>query len=310
MSIAGVQCFHARRPFPTAQPTRLYEYEAKAYLALLQQSPLTGYAIARISGVPRSKIYEVLNSLVERGDALISYGEPIQYAQPPHELIESRRLTTERQLAEAEQGLKEFTQQKTPTDLIWDIRGQEEILYRVHEVITRAREQILLQIFAEDVEEIRDDLEAAAQRGVAITIMAYGQLDLPFARIYSHEPGREEILDEYGERWLIVSIDAREIVAGIISQERQPRRLVGPPGHRHAHYRTDQTRPVHRRDAERASRRARSQLRPRFTRFASPVWAAHHCLPPRQGRWGSGNDVNSLRNHGKHAATVVEIKCR
>ncbi len=42
------------------------EYESKAYLALLQESPLTGYAVAKKSGVPRSKIYEVLESLVIR----------------------------------------------------------------------------------------------------------------------------------------------------------------------------------------------------------------------------------------------------
>ncbi|MFF2857390.1 helix-turn-helix domain-containing protein, partial [Peribacillus sp. NPDC058002] len=29
------------------------EYEAKAYLALLEESPLTGYAVAKNSGVPR-----------------------------------------------------------------------------------------------------------------------------------------------------------------------------------------------------------------------------------------------------------------
>src|SRR3974377_606973 len=98
------------------------EYEAKAFLALLQESPLTGYAIARISGVPRSKIYEVLGGLVDRGDVLVSNGEPIQYApKPPDELIASRRQTVEKQLAEAEKGLAQFEKQRTPKDLIWDI---------------------------------------------------------------------------------------------------------------------------------------------------------------------------------------------
>ena len=41
------------------------EYEAKAYLALLKDSPLSGYAVALHSGVPRSKIYEVLSNMEE-----------------------------------------------------------------------------------------------------------------------------------------------------------------------------------------------------------------------------------------------------
>ncbi|MDY0091484.1 MAG: TrmB family transcriptional regulator [Candidatus Vecturithrix sp.] len=194
------------------------EYEAKTYLALLQQSPLTGYAVARISGVPRSKIYEVLGNLVERGDVLVSYGEPVQYApKPPKELFTSRRRTLEQQFAAAEKGLEEFLGKNTPTDLIWDIRGREEILFRIREVIGRAKKQILLQIWKDDAPEIRESLSAASQRGVTITVVAYGEPDFPFAQVYLHEPGAEEIAHEFGGRWLILSIDGQEIVAGIVS---------------------------------------------------------------------------------------------
>lgn len=69
------------------------EYEAKAYLTLLEESPLTGYAVAKNSGVPRSKIYEVLDSLAMRGDILISHGNTQQYVPiPAKELIKNRRV--------------------------------------------------------------------------------------------------------------------------------------------------------------------------------------------------------------------------
>jgi sugar-specific transcriptional regulator TrmB len=122
--------------------------------------------------------------------------------------------------------LKEFTDQKTPTDLIWDIRGRAEIFYRVREVIGRAKGQLLVRIWEEDVLEIRDALEAAAQRGVTISVVAYGDPDLPFARVYSHEPGAAEISEEYGEyggRWVIVSIDGQEVVTGIVSMGKDSR---------------------------------------------------------------------------------------
>ncbi len=200
------------------------EYEAKTYLALLQQSPLTGYAVARVSGVPRSKIYEVLGNLVERGDVLVSHGEPVQYSpKPVRELIESRRLKADQQLTAAEKALEQFSFQKTSTELIWDIRGWDEILFRLREVIGRAERQILLQVWAEDAVHIRDALRQAAERGVEITVVAYGQPDLPFAEIYLHEPGAEEITAEYGGRWIILSIDGREIVTGIVSMGKQSR---------------------------------------------------------------------------------------
>jgi sugar-specific transcriptional regulator TrmB len=200
------------------------EYEARTYLALLQQSPLTGYAVARASGVPRSKIYEVLGNLVERGDVLVSYGEPIQYSpKPPGELLETRRQTFEKQLSSAEAGLAQFVCQKTPTDLIWDIHGRDEIFYRLREVIGRAERQILLEILAEDAPEIREALQRAAERGVKIAVVAYGEPELPFAQVFYHEPGAEEIANEYGGRWIILSIDGHEIVAGIVSMGKQSR---------------------------------------------------------------------------------------
>jgi HTH-type transcriptional regulator, sugar sensing transcriptional regulator len=200
------------------------EYEAKTYMALLQQSPLTGYAVARISGVPRSKIYEVLGSLVERGDVMVSYGDSVQYSpKQPRELIDNRRLTFEQQLTEAQKGLDGIRNQNIPNDLIWDIRGSDEIFYRLVEVIGRAEKQILLQVWEEDASKVRDALVLAAQRGVVITVVAYGTLDFPFASVYLHEPGGDEISKEYGGRWIILSVDGKEIVAGIVSMGKESR---------------------------------------------------------------------------------------
>lgn len=41
----------------------LSEYEIKAYLKLLEQYPVNGYTLSKESGIPRSRIYEVLDSL-------------------------------------------------------------------------------------------------------------------------------------------------------------------------------------------------------------------------------------------------------
>lgn len=35
-------------------------YEARTYLALLWESPVTGYQLSKLSGVPRSRVYDML----------------------------------------------------------------------------------------------------------------------------------------------------------------------------------------------------------------------------------------------------------
>jgi sugar-specific transcriptional regulator TrmB len=48
----------------------LNSYEAKAYLALMGRDSFTAPQVADRSGVPRQRVYDVLNSLVEQGLAI------------------------------------------------------------------------------------------------------------------------------------------------------------------------------------------------------------------------------------------------
>lgn len=198
------------------------EYEGKVYLALLKGPPATAYAVARDSGVPRSKVYGVLEGMVGRGVAFVSHGEQTRYAPlPPRELVHARRREAEVVLSAAEEGLEGYaeTDVAPDDDRIWDIKGREEILGRLRELVGRAEERLLLQVWSEDARELTTELAGAAGRGVEVTVVAYGDPGYPFARVYLHDPGPEVITPEYGGRWIILSADAREIVAGVVFPE-------------------------------------------------------------------------------------------
>ena len=53
--------------------------EAKVYTALLKNKLLNGYEIAKLSGVSRSLVYEVINRLVVKGVLFRLEGEPSYY---------------------------------------------------------------------------------------------------------------------------------------------------------------------------------------------------------------------------------------
>lgn len=193
------------------------EYEAKAYLALLEKSPLSGYAAALTSGVPRSKIYGVLSGLAERGEVIMSHGTPDLYSPlPPEELIARRRRKAEATLETAEDALEQFSYSSGNRENIWNITGRDDIIKRVEEAIRHAEGCILLEIWKEDAEEIRAALEEAARHGIEVLVVSYGDLELGGVRVYPHDLP-EEITEEWGGRWVVLSVDDREIVAGIIS---------------------------------------------------------------------------------------------
>ncbi|MBS3098451.1 TrmB family transcriptional regulator [Candidatus Woesearchaeota archaeon] len=68
---------------------RLNIYEVKIWTSLLSRGIATAGELADISGVPRSRCYDVLESLEKKGFIIMKIGRPIKYiAVKPEEIIE------------------------------------------------------------------------------------------------------------------------------------------------------------------------------------------------------------------------------
>jgi sugar-specific transcriptional regulator TrmB len=81
-----------------AQLTRLglTSYEAKAYLTLIRRDSFTAAQVARQSGLPRQRIYDVLGSLVQKGLAVARPGTVVKYAATAPEVAIDLLLTSHR----------------------------------------------------------------------------------------------------------------------------------------------------------------------------------------------------------------------
>ena len=67
----------------------LNSYESKLWIALLSRGVSTAGELSDISNVPRSRAYDVLESLEKKGFIIVKVGKPIKYlAVPPSEVIE------------------------------------------------------------------------------------------------------------------------------------------------------------------------------------------------------------------------------
>lgn len=206
----------SKQVYEILQQLSFTEYEAKAYLALLKSSePLSGYATALQSGVPRSRIYDVLNSLEERGDVIASHETPALYMPiSPEELINNRRKAADQNFSVAAQLLSTYKSHSVLKENIWNIRGRDGIFNRICEIIGRAERHIFLEIWPDDLGKVEAALRQAAQAGVKITLVSYGKVDIDFADVYVHYPLEAE---ESGGRWVILSCDSREALAGVAS---------------------------------------------------------------------------------------------
>src|SRR5512147_3106445 len=105
------------------------EYEAKVYLALLSESPATGYQLSKISGVPRSMVYEALSRLHARGAVLESLEDRSAVYRPlPPELLLERHHDDHLQLMDKlRAGLMKLYNAPTE-DRVWSLSGRRSIV--------------------------------------------------------------------------------------------------------------------------------------------------------------------------------------
>lgn len=90
-------------------------YEASAYLALTRRSQATGAEVARLAGLPRQRIYDVLDGLVAQGLASVEPGRPALYtALSPDEAVGALVSARRAELEQLEQKAAEAVARLTP----------------------------------------------------------------------------------------------------------------------------------------------------------------------------------------------------
>jgi sugar-specific transcriptional regulator TrmB len=195
----------------------LTEYEAKAYTALLKENPATAYEIAKISGIPTSKIYEVFNKLETREMVQSIYGEsrrklfmPIS----PDEFVDNYRSTVDENLNAVKSELSDV---KTGVDTTytWHIKEYDNLIIKARRMLKTARESVLLLLWANEMEALNYSLQNAEGRGIKLAVIHYGPTDMRIKTIYRH-PVTDTIYEQKNSRGFTLVADSKEVLTGKI----------------------------------------------------------------------------------------------
>ena len=124
-------------------------YEAQAYVTLTSLIQASADEVSKSSGIPRSKIYDVLKKLSEKDFIEIEDGRPLTYVvKSPVEVLSREKEKIDSQIEDAivrltniyENGM---SQVQAP---IWRIYGVEKIINQELEIIQRAKNTINMRI--------------------------------------------------------------------------------------------------------------------------------------------------------------------
>ncbi len=188
------------------------EYEAKAYIALLRKSPVTGYELSKLSGVPRSMIYEVLGKLTARGAAMtLRTGSAIKYAPvAAAEFLDQLQREQQELIASLRDDLTAFTS-APDLEYVWNIEGHENIMGKAMEMIGQAETRVYVALLPATFPALRPALEAAIHRGVQVVVYTTSDFKLPGGQVVV-APLSEEALTQVGGLGLILVVDGQEVL--------------------------------------------------------------------------------------------------
>ena len=188
------------------------EYEAKAYLALLRENPITGYQLAKLSGVPRSMIYEVVGKLIARGAAMTLYKEGgTKYAPiSAQEFLAQAHREHEELVTSLEEDLAALDS-VSDLEYVWNIEGHDNIMAKAEEMIGQANDYIYLALTPGTFPVLQPVLVEAIQRGVRVVVYTPGDLDLPGGQVVV-TPMSEEAASRVEGLGLILVIDEQEVL--------------------------------------------------------------------------------------------------
>jgi HTH-type transcriptional regulator, sugar sensing transcriptional regulator len=168
-------------------------YEVKLWAALLSRGVSTAGELSDIADVPRSRSYDILESLEKKGFVVMKLGKPIKYiAIPPTEVVDRVKKNMNANALEKVKRLEsikespmmvELNQLHTtgvtlvdPSDMTGCLRGRNNLYNHLDMLIKDSKKTVNMcttdQGFMRKVEGLRGSIEKANKRGVRVRISA------------------------------------------------------------------------------------------------------------------------------------------
>lgn len=142
-------------------------YETKVWLALLGKGVASAGEVAELSNVPRSRTYDVLESLEKKGFAIVKLGKPVKYlGVKPHIIVEKlknnvkkdadervdslSRIKETDEYAKLEALYKGGIEPQRREDLSAALKGKSSISNHLREILANAKKEVLICTSADE----------------------------------------------------------------------------------------------------------------------------------------------------------------
>jgi sugar-specific transcriptional regulator TrmB len=161
------------------------DYETRAYVALVALGMSDAETIALTAQIPRTSMYKVLDSLLNKGYVTVTKGRPREYAAEPPRALKERVFSRLEETFDDLEMLHGILRERGLPQVIYTIHSREKVIKKLGELLDSSRERFMISTSNAPI--IRDSLEkkinAAQKRGVEISLITLpGQKAIPGAK--------------------------------------------------------------------------------------------------------------------------------
>ena len=163
----------------------LTRQEGSIYSALLNHGEMTGYEVAKDTGISRSNVYAALTALVEKGAAYLVQGEATKYRP-----VEISRFTDNRisELKKTAVWLEKHAPRKVIScDGYITIIGAKNIKNKIRQMLSETELRLYMMAPADVLREFEGELSEIVKAGKKVVLLTQG-FKLSGAKIYETKP--------------------------------------------------------------------------------------------------------------------------
>lgn len=168
----------------------LTRQEGSIYSALLNHGEMTGYEVAKDTGISRSNVYAALTALVEKGAAYLVQGEATKYRP-----VEISRFTENRisELKKTALWLEKHVPRKVIScDGYITIIGAKNIKNKIRQMLAETELRLYMMAPAKVLGEFENELAEIVKAGKKVVLLTK-DFKLAGAKIYETKPEQGQL---------------------------------------------------------------------------------------------------------------------
>ena len=169
----------------------LTRQEAIIYVALHKATSLTGYEVAKITGISRSNVYSSLSGLVDKGASFMLEGDSTKYIAVEVEEFTKNRL---RILTLKQDNLIE-TMPRTQAELdgYITIRGCANIYNKMINMLDGAKLRVYLYMTASRIDDFEEKIKELVKKEIKVILISDKEVTIPGVITYRSEDKGNQI---------------------------------------------------------------------------------------------------------------------